>query len=116
MALNLTGKGITRETSVCLTVFGVVLVIEHGEVTLVAALGDVVVFERLKDGTARFMGVCTVRETTVLGKAEDFLEITRDFLWLHVEGAEALNPRSVNEVAIPEVSDSEIISLKVVVC
>ena len=99
MALNLTGKGITRETSVCLTVFGVVLVIEHGEVTLVAALGDVVVFERLKDGTARFMGVCTVRETTVLGKAEDLLEITRDFLWLHVEGAEAFNARSVNEVA-----------------
>jgi hypothetical protein len=81
-------------------VFVFVLVVEHREVRLIAALGDVVVFDGLQDGTAWFVGVGTVGEAALLGKLEDFLEIAGQLFALHIEGAKALDTWGVDEVTI----------------
>jgi hypothetical protein len=79
-------------------VFVFILVVEHGEVRLISTLGDVVVFYCLADGTTGFVGMCTVRETALLGKLEDFLEIAGKFLSFHIESSKALDARSVYEI------------------
>ena len=56
------------------------------------------VFKSLEYGTARLVGMGTVGETAVLGETEDFLEVTRQLLWLHVEGAKALDAWGVDDV------------------
>ena len=81
-----------------LAVFVFVLVVEHGEVGLVAALGNVVVFDGLQDGTAWFVGMGTIREATLLGELEDFLEIAGQFLAFHIEGAKAFDAWSIDEI------------------
>ena len=53
----------------------------------------------LDDGTARFVGVGTVGELAVLRKLENFLEIAGEFLLLDIKGTEALDARSINEIA-----------------
>ena len=80
-----------------LAVFVLVLVVEHGEVGLVAALGDVVVFYGFEYGTAWLMGMGAVGEAALLGEFEDFLEIAGQLLPFHIEGAEALDAGSVDE-------------------
>ena len=55
------------------------------------------VLQGLEHGTARLMGVGTVGEAAVLGEAEDLTEIARQLFRLHVESAEALDARSVNQ-------------------
>ena len=59
------------------------------------------VLDSLQDSAARLMGVGAVGEAAVLGEVEDFLEVAGQFLALHVEGAKALNARSVDEIATP---------------
>ena len=54
------------QSLVGLAVFAFVLVVEHGEVGLITAGGDEMVFESLKNGTTRLMGVGAIGETTVL--------------------------------------------------
>ena len=49
-----------------LAVFAFVFVVEHGEIRLITAGGDEVVFESLKNGTTRLMGVSAIGEATVL--------------------------------------------------
>ena len=78
-------------------IFVFVLVVEHGEVRLVAALGDVVVFYSLQDGTAGFMCVCAVGEAALAGELEDFAEIAGKLFTLHVEGTKALDAWGVDE-------------------
>jgi len=56
------------------------------------------VLEGLEHGTARFVGVGAVREAAVLGEMEDLLEIAGNLLGLHVEGAEALDAWSVDDI------------------
>ena len=75
-----------------------VLILEHGEVGLVAALRDVMVFDGFQDGTARLVGVGAVAEAAVLGEVENLLEVACQFLALHVEGAKTLNARRINEI------------------
>ena len=78
-----------------LPVFFFIFIFHHGEVGLIAALGDVVVFEGLEDGTAGFVGVGAVGETAVFRETEDLGEVAGEFLGGHVEGAEAFDTRSV---------------------
>ena len=82
-----------------LPVFALLLVVEHGEVGLVAALGYVVVLHGLADGAPRLVGMRAVVETAVLGEVEDLAEIARQLLAPDVEGAETLDARRVDEVA-----------------
>ena len=88
-------KGIPRDL-IGLAVFVFVLVVEHGEVGLVAALGDVVVFYGFDYGTAGFVGVGAVGEAALLGELEDFLEIAGQLFAFHIEGSEALYSRSID--------------------
>ena len=53
--------------------------------------------ERLEYGTARLMGMGAVGEAAVFREPEDLGEIAGNLLGLHVEGAEALNPRGIDE-------------------
>ena len=69
-----------------LPVFALLLVVEHGEVGLVAALGYVVVLHGLADGAPRLVGMRAVVETAVLGEVEDLAEIARQLLAPDVEG------------------------------
>ena len=78
-------------------VFRFVLVFKHTEVAVVAALCDIMVFERFENSTTRFVGVGAVTEAAVLREMKDFLEVAADLLRLHVEGAEALDAGSVDE-------------------
>ena len=89
---------------ISLAVFAVVFVVEHGEVALIATLGDVVVFEGLKHGTARLVGVGAVGETAVFGEAEDLTEIGGEFFGFHIEGAEAFDARGIDEPPIRRLS------------
>ena len=86
-----------REVLIGLAIFAFVLIVEHTEVALIATLCNVMVVERLQDRAARLMGVGTIGETAVLGKLEYLTEITGQFLWLDIEGAEALDARGVDE-------------------
>ena len=81
----------TGSATVGLPVFFFIFVFHHGEVGLIAAWGDVVVFEGLEDRTAGFVGVGTVGETAVFREAEDLGEVAGEFLGGHVEGAEAFD-------------------------
>ena len=65
---------------------------------MVAALGNVMVVKGFPDGTAWLVGVGTIGETAVLGEMENLLEIACQFLRLHIEGAEALDARSINDI------------------
>ena len=58
-----------------LAIFAIIFIGEHGEIALIAALGDVMVFKGLEHGTARLVGVGAVGETAVFGEAEDLTEI-----------------------------------------
>ena len=53
----------------------------------------------LDDGTARFMGVGAVGELAVLREPEYLLEVAGEFLLLYIEGSEALDARSIDEIA-----------------
>ena len=90
-------KPLSRKKLESLAVFAGFLVVEHGEVGLVAALGDEVIFEGLKDGTAGLVGVGAVGKATVLGETENFFEITCQFFRFHIEGAKALDARCIDE-------------------
>ena len=86
----------TGSATVGLPVFFFIFVFHHGEVGLIAALGDVVVFEGLEDGAAGFVGVGAVGETAVFREAEDLGEVAGEFLGGHVEGAEAFDEKSLS--------------------
>ena len=81
-----------------LTILVLVLVFEHGQITLVSAGGNEVIFHRLDDSTTRFVGMRTVGKTTVLGEMEDFLEITGQFFFLDIKRTEALDARSIYQI------------------
>ena len=83
----------------CLTIFVLVLILQHGEITLITALGNVMFRHGLAHGTSWLMGMGTVGETTVLGELEDLTEITRQLFLLDIKGAEALDSRRVDEPA-----------------
>ena len=86
-----------KVTSICFAVFVFILVVEHREIRLVTTLCDVVVLYRLQYGTSWFVSVRAVREAALLGKFKDFLEIARQLLAFHVEGAKALDAWSVDK-------------------
>ena len=80
-------------------IFAAVLVAEHAEVALITALGDIVILEGLQHGTTRLMGMGAVGEAAVLGETEYLTEIAGKLLGLHIERAEALDARCVDEPA-----------------
>ena len=82
-----------------LAVFRLVVVVEHGEVALIARGCNEMVIERLTDSAAGFMSVCAVGKTAVGGMVENIGEIAGDFLWFHVEGSETFDARRVDEPA-----------------
>ena len=82
-----------------LAILPFLLIIEHREVRLIAALSDVMILHSLQHGTARFMGMGTIGETAVFREAEDILEITGNLFGLHVKRAKALNSRRVDEIS-----------------
>ena len=97
MLLKFACKSAADEGLVGLAVFVFVLVVEHREITLVTALGDVVVFDGFENGAARFVGVGAVGEAALLGELEDFAEIAGQLLTLHVEGAKTLDAWRIDE-------------------
>ena len=97
MLLKFACKSAADEGLVGLAVFVFVLVVEHREIALITALGDVVVFDGFEDSAARFVGVGTVGEAALFGELEYLLEIAGQLLALHIEGAEPLNARGVNK-------------------
>lgn len=82
-----------------MSVFLLVFVVEHGQITLVAGESDAVVLDGREDCTAGFVGVGAVAVTAVAANLEYFAEIVADFGTLDVEGAKALNARSVDDAA-----------------
>ena len=86
------------QTLICLTIFGLVLIVEHRQIALIAALGNIVVFKCFQHCTARLMGMGAIAKTTIGRKTEYLAEIARQLFRLHVERAEALDARSVDEV------------------
>ena len=88
-----------RKTLECLAVFALILILEHAEIGLITALGDVIVFQSFQYSTAGLVGVGTVGEAAVFGEMEDFFEITCQFLGFHVEATKTLDARSINEPA-----------------
>ena len=78
-------------------IFVFVLVVKHGEVRLVAALGDIVVFDGFEYSTSGFMGMSAVGETTLLRELENLLEIARQLFTFHIEGAKTLDAWGVDE-------------------
>ena len=80
-----------------LAIFVFVFVVEHREVRLITTLGDIMLFHRFQDGTTWLVGVGTVGEAALFGELKNFLEITRQFLALHIEGAKALDTWGVNK-------------------
>ena len=75
------------------------LILEHAEVRLVARLADVVFFDSAAYGTTRLVAVGTVAVAAIGRGFEYFGKIVADLFFLHVEGAEALDARRVDEVA-----------------
>ena len=55
------------------------------------------VFERCEDSATRFVGMRAVVETAVGRNGEDVAEIVRNLLRFHVESAEALDTRNVDQ-------------------
>ena len=88
-----------------LTIFIFIFVFHHGEVGLIAAGGDVVVFEGLEDGAAGFVGVGAVGETAVFRETEDLGEVAGEFLGGYVEGTEALDAVCVDEPPLDKLGD-----------
>lgn len=91
------------KTSVTLSLLGFavlpfLLIIEHREIRLIAALGDIMFLHGFQHSTTWFMCMCTVRETAVLGEVEDILEITGNLFGLHIKCAKAFNAWRINEV------------------
>ena len=78
-------------------ILSIILIFKHAEVALVTALSDVMFLKRLQHGTTRFVGMGAVGEPAILREVEDLLEIAREFLALHIEGAEALDARSIDQ-------------------
>ena len=72
------------------------LILEHTEVAIVAALGNVVFFKCFAHDSARLMGMGAVAETAVFWEMEDLLEVAAYLLGLHVEGAEAFDAGGVD--------------------
>ena len=79
-----------------LPIFALGAVAQHGEVRLVAAGGDTPVQCRFIDRTAGFPRVGTVAVAAVLRNVEDFAEIVPHLFFLHVNSAESLDARGVN--------------------
>ena len=85
--------------SVGFPVFTLFLVFQHAEVGGVARLADAVLLHGFQHGAARFVPVRAVA-VAAIGRSFKYLrEVMSDFFPLHVEGAEALDARCVDEVA-----------------
>ena len=82
-----------------LSVFAFVLIIEHGEIGAVAAVGNPVVGEGCEDGTARLAGVGAATKTAVMADGEDVAEVVGHLLATHVVGAEAADAGGVDDGA-----------------
>ena len=82
-----------------LPVFPFLLVVEHRQVALVSACGDIMFLYRFQHGTSWFVSMRAVVETAVLREMENLLEVACHLLRLHVESAEPLYSRSINKVS-----------------
>lgn len=57
-------------------------------------------FERFEDCTSRFVSMRAVVETAVFAYTENFGEIVRYFVELHIDHTEAFDARGVDEVGL----------------
>ena len=80
-------------------VLALVFVFEYVQVGQVARLADEVLLHRFPYGAARFVHMGTVAILALCGVLEDFLEVVSHFLLTHVERAEALDARGVDEIS-----------------
>ena len=87
-----------HELSEGFAVFVLVLVVEHREVALIAALGDVVVLDSLQHGAARLVGMGAIGEAALLRELENLAEIAGQLFTLHIERTEALDAWGVDEI------------------
>ena len=83
------------------SIFSFILIFHHGEVGLIAALGDVVIFYSFEDCATWFVGVGAVGEAAVFREAEYLGKVTSEFLGFHVESAKAFDARRINQPPAP---------------
>ena len=79
-----------------LPIFLFVLVFQHAEVGGIAALADEVLLHGFEHGTAWLVGVGAVAILAMGRGVEDLGEVVADLLYLHVEGAKALDAWSID--------------------
>ena len=82
-----------------LAVFVFVLVIEHAEIGLVAAFGNVVVLQRAEHGASGLVAVGAVAETAVLREVEDVTEIARQLFRFDVERSKTFYSGRIDNIA-----------------
>ena len=82
---------------ISLAVFPLLLIVEHAEVGGIARLADATLFYGLAHGAVRLMGVGAVAIAAVGRDGEYLAEVMTNLLLFHIEGAEALHSRCVNE-------------------
>ena len=93
-----------------LAVFGFGEVGEDAEVTIEAGGGDGVA-DLWEDGTAGFAAVDAVGVTALAAQSKDLAEIVADLLALHINRAEALDARGVDDRAAGRIGGIEEVHL-----
>ena len=83
-----------------LSVLTLVAVSEERQIGLVAAFGNLALYDCFLHGAAGLVSMRTVTETTVAADAEDLRKEMADFFPLKIDSAKPLNTRSVNHSAV----------------
>lgn len=76
-----------------------ILILEHREVAVVPAFGNVMLLYRFQNGTARLVGMGAIREAAVFRELEYLSEIACKLFPFDVERSETFNARRINQVA-----------------
>ena len=80
----------------CFSVLSFFFVLEHAEVTVIAALAYIVFLNGFPDSTVGLMCMSTISELAILRESEYLLKIPAYLLWLHIERSETFDSWSVD--------------------
>ena len=81
-------------------IFSFLFIFQHIEIRGITGFADEVLFHCFAYGTSRFMTMCSVAIFAVGGGFEYFGKIMSDLFFFHIECAEALDTRSIDDIAI----------------
>ena len=82
-----------------LPVFSAFTVVHYAQITLVAGLTDLMIFDSIKYRTTGFVNMCTVIKMTFFRNLKYFLEKMTHFKFLHIYCSKTFNARCVNHIA-----------------